>query len=107
MKIARTVNAFFGCSTQAMKKLLDILNDGGIAQYTMQLFGVNTLQDVVTRWWSSYRSLKRIRWLKPAIKTIKAPVLITYGIPSNNQWIILHQIEICLSDNEPWRESIM
>ena len=54
MKVARGVNAFFEYSTQVMKVLLDIQNEGKIAQYAKQLFGVKTLQDVVTRWWSTF-----------------------------------------------------
>ena len=106
MKIARGVNAFFEYSTQAMKQLLDIQNDGGIALHAMQPFGVKTLQDVVTRWWSTYRSLKRLRWLKPAIKTLKAQDLITCDIPTNEQWIVLHQIEICLTTMALWQRAL-
>ena len=80
-----------------MKQLLDIQNDFGVAQYAMQLFGAKTLQEVVTRWWSTYRSLKHLRWLKPAIKTLKVEELITCDILTNKQWIALQQIEICLT----------
>ena len=72
MKVTHGINAFFEYSTQAMKQLLDIQIVGGIAQYSKQTIAVKTLQDVVTMWWFTFRSLKRLCWIKPAIKTLKA-----------------------------------
>ena len=106
MKCARGVNAFFEYSTQAMSQLLGIQRQGGIARYARQFTAVKTLQDVVTRWWSTFRSLKRLCWLKPAINTLKAQELITCDIPSDEQWVILHQIEISLQTMAGWQRAL-
>ena len=52
--------------------------------------------DVVTGWWSTFRMLKRRRWLRHAIMTLKCSDEIDCEVPSSEQWEILYQIEITL-----------
>ena len=54
------------------------------------------LQDVVTRWWSTFRMLKRLRWLRTAIMVMHAGNEIECELLSSEQWEVLHQIEIAL-----------
>ncbi len=65
MKHAREIVQYFNKSTQATKKLKDPQQESSLAKYSDQ--PKNILQDVKTRWWSTYRMLKRLRFLWEAI----------------------------------------
>jgi hypothetical protein len=58
-KKARDVVQYFNKSTQATKKMKDQQQESLLAKYSGQ--PKNILQDVKTRWWSTYRMLKRLR----------------------------------------------
>lgn len=96
MKIARGVCEYFDKSTQAMDKLIKIQQVGEIARYTNQAKPKKVLQDVITRWWSTWRMSKRLRWLRPAIGALHGAQEITCEVPSDTQWEILYQVELTL-----------
>jgi hypothetical protein len=96
MKKMRALNGYFESSTQAMGKLLDFQRTTEIDEYKEQAQPKKTIQDVVTRWWSTYRSMRRLRFLKKAIKSPIALELIKCEDLSNDEWSVLHQIEISL-----------
>ena len=96
MKKIRAMNGYFESSAQAMKKLLDFQRDSNIKEYKDQVHAKKTLQDVITRWWSTYRSLRRTRWLKKAIKGLIASEQISVEDLTPDEWLILHQNEIIL-----------
>ena len=96
MKKIRAMNGYFESSTQAMKKLLDFQRDSNIKEYKDQVHAKKTLQDVITRWWSTYRSLRRTRWLKKAIKGLIASEQISVEDLTPDEWLVMHQIEIVL-----------
>ncbi len=67
MKNARAIVQYFNKSTQATKKLKDQQQESSLTKYIGK--PLNILQDVKTktRWWSTYRILKRLRFLREAI----------------------------------------
>jgi hypothetical protein len=65
MKKARAIVQYFNKSTQATKKLKDMQHESSLPKYSGQ--PKNILQDVVTRWWSTYRMLKKLRFQREAI----------------------------------------
>jgi len=98
MKKVRAINGYFESSTQAMAKLKEFQMTSNIVQYRDQKQPKKPLQDVVTRCWSTYRSLRRTRWLKKAIKGL----IVTEQV-SPDEWKILHQIEIVLETMACWQ----
>ena len=60
-----------------MEKLLDFQKTTDIRMYKEQENLKKPLQDVETRWWSTYRSIRRLRFLKKAIKSLIAAEEIT------------------------------
>ena len=58
LKKARKVNEYFKKSTQATSKLKKQQKSSSVPQYKNLKVALNVLQDVVTRWWSTHRSLK-------------------------------------------------
>ena len=69
MKKARKVSEYFEKSSQATEKLLNIQTSGSLKCY-VEKTPVKSLQDVVTRWWSTYCICKRLHWLKHAIMSL-------------------------------------
>ncbi len=96
MKKARNLIGFFESSTQGMGKLLDFQKTTDIRMYKEQENPKKPLQDVETRWWSTYRSIRCLRFLKKAIKSLIAAEEITCHDLSDDEWKVLHQIEITL-----------
>ena len=103
LKKARAIIGYFESSTQAMGKLLDFQRNSTIEEYKNQKKPKKPLQDVVTRWWSTYRSLRRLRWLKKAIKGLIATGEVSIGDLSADEWLCLHQIEIVLETMAYWQ----
>ena len=54
------------------------------------------LQDVITRWWSTFRMLRRLRILRKAIEGLIATNQINKDNLTEQQWLILHEIEEAL-----------
>ena len=96
MAIARAINEHFSSSSQDLEKLIALQENGTISRYRDQKKGVKPIQDVVTRWWSTYRMCKRLRWLRPAIMALSISNQVQCAVLSTKQWEILHQIEIAL-----------
>jgi hypothetical protein len=96
MKKMKAMNSYFESSSQAMGELLDFQRTTEIEEYKEQGEPKKTIQDVCTRWWSTYRSMRRLRFLKKAIKSLIASELINCVDLTNDEWIVLHQVEITL-----------
>lgn len=67
MKTARSLVEYFTKSTQAMGKLL---RQQAQNEHYAGCVPLKPLQDVVTRWWSTYRMLSRLRYLRRAIQVL-------------------------------------
>ncbi len=78
------------------KKLLDFQRNSHIPEYRDQPHRKKLFQDVITRWWSTFRSLRRARFLKKAIKGLLATEEVSCENLSPLEWGILHHIEIAL-----------
>ncbi len=102
MKNARAIVQYFNKSTQATKKLKDQQQESSLAKYAGK--PLNILQDVKTRWWSTYRMLKRLGFLREAIShyVVDNPhdsdVVVT-----NQKWRLCHQVEITLQTMAFWQ----
>jgi hypothetical protein len=97
MKKMRAINRYFESSTQAMAKLVDFQRTTEIEQYKVESHPKKTLQDVVTRWWSTYRSMRRLRFLKKAIKCLIAAESINCIDLRDVEWRILYQVQTTLA----------
>ena len=96
MQKLRAIIGYFEKSTQATTKLLDFQRNSGIKEYKDQHMPKKLLQDVITRWWSTFRTLWRARFLKKAILGLLAAEEVSCESMTPNEWSILHQIEIVL-----------
>ena len=96
MKAVRSMIEYFDKSTQAMAKLIKIQEEGGIKRYKNQAKGLKVIQDCITRWWSTWRMCKRVRWLQLAIMSLHGAKEITCDVPSDLQWEVIYQVEITL-----------
>ena len=104
MKKAREIVQYFNKSTQATKKLKDQQHESSLTKYSGQ--PKNILQDVKTRWWSTYRMLKRLRFLREAIlhffvENPNANEANTMTITAQ-EWKIYYQIEVALKTMGFW-----
>ena len=97
MKKARSVIEYFDKSTQATSKLKKNQESSTVREYREQKQPLVCLQDVITRWWSTYRALRRLRYLKKAIKALIASDEVNCPVLSDEEWWTLHQVEITLS----------
>jgi hypothetical protein len=94
---ARKNNEYFNKSTQQTSKLLNFQKESNLAIYSGHGFcAKRLLQDVITRWWSSYCTLKRLRFLNPALMCLYVTKEITCDMLDYDQWVVLEQIEITL-----------
>ena len=93
MKAARSMVETFTKSTQAMDKLLQQQRVNANYQGSKPL---KAIQDVVTRWWSTYRMLARLHYLRRAIKTliINEEIALTDLTPV--QYKVLDEVESLL-----------
>jgi hypothetical protein len=103
MRKMRSINGYFESSTQAMSKLLNFQSSSNIKEYNEQARPKKTLQDVETRWWSTYRSIKRLRFLKKAIQGLLITEEVTCQNLTQSEWLILHQVEITLETMAHWQ----
>jgi len=101
MKKARDIVQYFNKSTQASKKLKDQQQESSLAKYSGQ--PKNVLQDVKTRWWSSYRMLKRLRFLREAISHYIVDNPEASETLTAQEWKVCHQIEITLKTMAFWQ----
>ena len=90
MKKCRSVVEVFTTSTQKMEKLLNV-------QRTMNIYNgkvpVKVIQDVVTRWWSTYTMLDRLVYLKPALTALVADNVIPQeDILTPDEWHTITKI---------------
>ena len=91
----RSVVGYFESSTQAMTKLLDFQRTSQLSIYKDQR-PKKPLQDVVTRWWSTYRSITRLRFLKKAIRSLLVVGEIDCVNITKEEWLVLDQLQILL-----------
>lgn len=64
------------------------------------------LQDVVTRWWSTFRALRRARILSRIIQSLVVLGEIDCEVPSAEEWAILHQTELALETMAHFQEAL-
>jgi hypothetical protein len=102
MKKARDIVHFFNKSMQASKKLKDQQQESSLAKYSGQ--PKNILQDVKTRWWSTYCMLKRLQFLREAIShfIVDNPEASPETLTAQ-EWKICHQIKITLKTMAFWQ----
>ena len=83
MKLCRELVNFFNSSTQAVKKL-----------HSKQVQGreLHLIQDVTTRWWSTYAMLQRLITLKPYLSLLENEGEVDFTNLSNSQWIIVEDL---------------
>jgi hypothetical protein len=96
MKNARAIVQYFNKSTQATKTLKDQQQESSLAKYIGK--PLNILQDVKTRWWSTYHMLKRLRFLREAIShyVVDNPHDSDVVNLTHQEWRLCHQVEITL-----------
>eukprot|EP00956_Cyclotella_meneghiniana_P023278 scaffold45014_cov78-Cyclotella_meneghiniana.AAC.3 len=96
MKKCRSLIEYFSKSTQASGELKRVQGIGMAKEYDGKN-AVSVLQDVITRWWSTYRMLKRLHHLQPAFMLmVNNDTLDEDLLPTSSQWKILRQIELSL-----------
>lgn len=93
MKAARSQVEFFNSSTQAMDKLLDIQKNFTRPGQT----AVRPLQDVKTRWWSTWSMLERLLLLTPSIDTLIINKAINTAALTDTQKQVLTETESLLA----------
>ncbi len=103
MKKARNVMQFFKKSTQATKKLKDQQQESLLAKYSGQ--PRNILQDVKTRWWSTYCMLKRLWFLREAIShyIVDNPEEAEAVLITAQDWKICYQVKVTLKTMSFWQ----
>jgi hypothetical protein len=95
MKKLRDVIGYFNQSTQANTKLLKFQSSSDIEEYASSR-PKKLIQDVVTRWWSTYASIERALHLQKAIKGLIATSQVTCEVLSDKEWKALGEIESVL-----------
>jgi hypothetical protein len=81
----RSVVGYFESSMQAMTKLLDFQRTSHLSDYKNQ-----------PRWWSTYRSITRLRFLKKAITSLLVVEEIECKNITKEVWLVLNQLQILL-----------
>jgi hypothetical protein len=97
MKAARSVVEYFTKSTQAMEKLLNAQRNSNLPKYMNAKRSVKVLQDVRTRWWSTWRMIRRLRFLKEAIGSLRGGGEVECNEITELQWRVLEDIQMALS----------
>ncbi|KAL3761407.1 hypothetical protein ACHAWU_007366 [Discostella pseudostelligera] len=76
-------------------KLLKFQSSSDIEEYANSR-PKKLIQDVVTRWWSTYASIERALYLQKAIKGLIATSQVACEVLSNEEWKVLGEIESVL-----------
>jgi hypothetical protein len=79
-----------------MTKCLDFQRTSHLGIYKDQHWPKKPLQDVVTRWWSTYHSITRLRFLKKAIRSLLVVGDIECKHITKEEWLVLDQQQILL-----------
>lgn len=95
MRKLREVIGYFNRSTQANTKLLKFQAGSDIEEYQNSR-PKKLIQDVVTRWWSTYQSIERALYLQKAIKGLLATNQVDCEELSSTEWSMLQEIETVL-----------
>jgi hypothetical protein len=107
MKIAHAIVQYFNKSTQATKKLKDQQQqqESSLTKYIGKPKNILQLQDVKTRWWSTYRMLKRLRFLREAFShyVVDNPHDSDLVNHMHEEWRLCHQVEITLQTTAFWQ----
>ena len=104
MAKARKIIEYFSKSTQQTAKLVEFQATSNVPMYNVDGYRPKKLlQDCITRWWSTYRMLRRLRICKPALLCLHAAGSITCEMIQEEQWIVLEQIEITLQKMALWQ----
>jgi hypothetical protein len=94
MKKCRALVEYFNKSTQATSELLKVQRQ---LKHYENMIAVGVVQDVVTRWWSTIRTLQRLLRLRKALRTMNIDdTLADDMLPTDEQWVIIEQICDCL-----------
>ena len=86
LKACRNLVNFFNSSSQATKKLLGKQVEGR---------AVKPIQDVTTRWWSTYTMCDRLLRLKIYLSLLENEGDLTCNL-TESQWLIVHDLHILL-----------
>lgn len=104
MSKARKIVEYYSKSTQQTAKLVEFQSNSSLPIYSENGYCPKKLiQDVITRWWSTYRMLKRLRLCKPALICLHAAGTSKCEMLNDEQWVILEQIEITLKKMASWQ----
>ena len=104
MSKAQKIIEYFSKSTQQTAKLLEFQRLGTIPLYSAPGYRPKKLlQDCQTRWWSTYRMLKRLRLCQPALICLHAAKQIQCQLLTDDQWMTLQQVEFVLKKMALWQ----
>ena len=92
MKAARSQIEFFNSSTQAMEKLLNMQKTTRSGQKSLKL-----IQDVKTRWWSTWKMVQRLVQLTPSIDALIYGNQVKATALTHTQKLVLAEIESLLA----------
>ena len=105
MRKLRAMIGHFEHSTQATAKLLSAQSASDSPAFKDKA-PRKLLQDVVTRWWSTFRALRRARILSRIIQSLVVLGEIDCELPTPEEWAILHQTELALETMAHFQEAL-
>jgi len=88
MKAARSQVEYFNSSTQALEKLMQMQTTTRIGETSIKV-----LQDVKTRWWSTWRMIDRLLTLTPTIDALIASRQVNVTALTHTQRKVLAEVE--------------
>ena len=95
MSKMRSIIGYFDKSAQTMTKLVEFQRSSHLNMYRDQQ-PKKPLQDVMTRWWSTYRAINRLKILKKAIRSLIIVGEVDCEDQTDEEWLVLDQILILL-----------